>query len=617
MRHGILCVLLALIPVAGGAQERPVNVTEAEHQGESPVNVTEVDTRDVQLYYYNYLSDLAPLTIRTFTNARNWQRRMFGWEPSERTTVLLQDFVDYGNAHAAAAPRGQLVVDVAPNSRAFETAPSSERMYSTMNHELVHVVQSDIASKEDLRWRRFFLGKVSAQSQYPETLLYSYLTIPRFTTPRWYSEGGAVFLETWMAGGFGRAQGGYDEMVFRAMVRDDAHFYDPLGLVSRGTQGRLPDRRECLPLRHALLHVARLRLLAGEGRRLDPAQRGQQALLRRPVRARVRPAAGKGVAGVDRVRARVPAEEPGRGAQVPDHADAQARRGCAGLGFAPLLRRGAAPRCTARSAIPASSSTSARSTRGPAACGAWPTSRARCTTWWPRSRTTRKSGTAFYTNDNNALRDLMAVDVKTGESRMLLENASIGEIVFNPVDRSLIGVRHLYGRASLVRIAHPYDDWTTLYRFPWEHVPSDLDISPDGKLLSATMNDEKGEQYLRVWELAKVLRGDLKPMRESQLRAVGARELRVHGGRPLPLRQQLLHRRVQHLPLRGGHRRGGGGVERGDRALPSRAARGRAARRAHLHRRGLRPRGHRPQAAGGRRARSASWAPKSRRSIRW
>ena len=36
--------------------------------------------------------------------------------------------------------------------------------------------------------------------------------------------------------GLGRAQGGYDEMVFRAMVRDDAQFYDPLGLVSNGTE---------------------------------------------------------------------------------------------------------------------------------------------------------------------------------------------------------------------------------------------------------------------------------------------------------------------------------------------------------------------------------------------
>ena len=54
--------------------------------------------------------------------------------------------------------------------------------------------------------------------------------------PRWYLEGSAVFMETWMAGGLGRAQGGYDEMVFRAMVRDNARFFDPLGLESEGTR---------------------------------------------------------------------------------------------------------------------------------------------------------------------------------------------------------------------------------------------------------------------------------------------------------------------------------------------------------------------------------------------
>ena len=96
--------------------------------------------------------------------------------------------------------------------------------------------QGDVASEEDRRWRRFFLGKVSPQWQNPESLLYSYLTVPRFNSPRWYNEGGAVFLETWMGGGVGRAQGGYDEMVFRAMVRDNAHFYDPLGLASRGVK---------------------------------------------------------------------------------------------------------------------------------------------------------------------------------------------------------------------------------------------------------------------------------------------------------------------------------------------------------------------------------------------
>ena len=87
------------------------------------------------------------------------------------------------------------------------------------------------------RWRRFFQGKILPLSPpYPETILYTYLTVPRFNVPRWQAEGSAVFVETWMSGGLGRAQGGYDEMVFRAMVRDQAQFYDPLGLVSRGVK---------------------------------------------------------------------------------------------------------------------------------------------------------------------------------------------------------------------------------------------------------------------------------------------------------------------------------------------------------------------------------------------
>src|SRR3954466_1692139 len=125
MRRRILCLLLALLPAASAAQT-------------SPVGIQFVQTPDLRLYYYDYLADIAPLAIRTFTNAREWQRRMFGWMPSERTTVVLQYFADYGNARAFAAPRGTLILDVAPLSRAFETSPAGERMYTTMNHELVH-----------------------------------------------------------------------------------------------------------------------------------------------------------------------------------------------------------------------------------------------------------------------------------------------------------------------------------------------------------------------------------------------------------------------------------------------------------------------------------------------
>ena len=124
------------------------------------------------------------------------------------------------------------------------------------------------------------------------------------------------------------------------------------------------------------------------------------------------------------------------------------------------------------------------------------------------------SGTVFYTNDNLALRDLMAVDVKTGEERMLFENARIGEIVVQPGRPFALGVRHENGLATLVRLPPPYDVWYRGPRFPYEFVPYDLDISPDGRLLSAAMSEVNGDQFLRVWEIAKLQAGDLKPLSE-------------------------------------------------------------------------------------------------------
>jgi hypothetical protein len=498
MRERILRLLLALLPAVATAQT-------------SPVNITAVQTPELDLYYYDYLADIAPLAIRTFTNAREWQRRMFGWMPSERTTVLLQDFSDYGNVHAFAAPRGTLIFDVAPISRTFETSPAGERMYSSMNHELVHVVQSDIASEQDRRWRRFFLGKVPARSRNPETLLYSYLTIPRFTAPRWYSEGGAVFLETYMAGGLGRAQAGYDEMVFRAMVRDNAHFYDPLGLVSRGT---LVDFQTGT---NAYLYGTRfftyLAYKYGPDKVISWIRRDQDS-------ARYYADQFEHVYGL-------PLQEAWR--DWIDFEHEFQRRNLASVRKFPLtearkLAAGALG-SVSRMHYDEASGTLYGAFRYPgvvAHVGALDT----------RDGSMRRladikgaqhymvasfaydpqSGTAFYTNDNNALRDLMAVDVRTGEVRMLLENASIGELAFDPVDRSLVGVRHIYGRAILVRIPYPYTSYTEVHTFPWEHVPSDLDISPDGKLLSATVTDDRGNQYVRVWKLDQVLDGNVTPL---------------------------------------------------------------------------------------------------------
>ena len=60
--------------------------------------------------------------------------------------------------------------------------------------------------------------------------------------------------------------------------------------------------------------------------------------------------------------------------------------------------------------------------------------------------------TAYYTEDNYAFRDLMAVNVDTGKKRMLLQDARIGDLVVNPADKSIWGIRHQNGFATIVRI---------------------------------------------------------------------------------------------------------------------------------------------------------------------
>ncbi|HEY5897697.1 MAG TPA: hypothetical protein VIV54_09050 [Burkholderiales bacterium] len=490
-----------------------MGITTAAHAAaQSPLGLSFVETKDLRLVYFDpTLTYLTPHVVRTFTNALAWQRRVMGWEPYERTTVLLKDFSDYGNASAVPLPRNTLRFDIAPVSYAFETYSASERLYSMMNHELTHVATTDIWSGQDRRWRERFGGKVFPQAPHPETLLYSYLTVPRFTVPRWYAEGAAVFMETWMGGGLGRVQGGFYEMVFRAMVRDGAHFYDPLGLDSRGTRIDFqlganaylygtrfftwlgythgPEkviawlRRDDAGKRHyadQFEHVFGITLerawqdwiaFERDFQQKNLAQVRQQPIT--PYRQLVHTAVGSSSrAFYDNGILYGAFDYQGVVAHIGalDTRDGSVRR-LVDLKDTLLYKV---------------------------------TSLA----WDPKSRT------LFYANDHHAFRDVMALDVDSGRETRLLEDARIGELVFNATDRSLLGIRHENGLATLVRIAYPYKEWNQVHTFPYGVVPYDLDVSPDGQLLSASVSEVGGDQYLRVWGLERVGAGDLKPKSE-------------------------------------------------------------------------------------------------------
>src|ERR1700760_4039357 len=201
------------------------------------IDLNEIETKDMLLLYFDPSETyLTPYVGRAYENSLKFQMKTFGWKPWEPTTVLLKDFSDYGNAAARSVPNNAILIDIAPLPLTYETFSPGERFFTILNHEPVHVATMDIWNSDDALWRHICQGKPEPIEQHPESILYSYLTAPRATVPRWYLEGSAVFMETWMGGGLGRGQGAYDEMVFRAMVRDNTPFYSPLGLEAEGTQ---------------------------------------------------------------------------------------------------------------------------------------------------------------------------------------------------------------------------------------------------------------------------------------------------------------------------------------------------------------------------------------------
>ena len=109
--HAVLCLLLALI--AGCRRRRRESRRHLGRRNEGPPALL-----------LRYLGYLAPHAIRTFTNSLAWQRRMFGWVPSEPTDGPAEGLRRLRQRpRVCRAPRNMLVFDVAPLSHAFETYP--------------------------------------------------------------------------------------------------------------------------------------------------------------------------------------------------------------------------------------------------------------------------------------------------------------------------------------------------------------------------------------------------------------------------------------------------------------------------------------------------------------
>jgi hypothetical protein len=488
---GLLALLIGLHPGVGNGQ----------------ATFYQIDQENLRLIYSSRLQRyVLPHISGRFQSALDKHRTLLGFEPSEQTTLLLLDIRDQGNASAAGVPRNIIVAALSPFRYTYETVPSGERIGWLMSHELVHVAASDMSTSRDRFFRSIFRGKVFPTPEHPLALLYAYGTSPRVFSPRWYHEGAAVFMETWMNGGLGRGLGAYDEMMFRTLVLEDAKMYDFVSLESEGTSVDFQVGTNS--------YMYGTRFMSYLAREYSPdsvaAWIGRRPNTKAYFASEFRRLFGKSLRdgwndwlafersfqaeNLERIRAN----------PVTKHRDlVDAAVGSVSRAFYDSLRGEVyaavrTPGHLARIvALDPDRRQVRRITEVKGAALFYVTSLAYDS----------ETGTLFFTTDNSSRRDIRSVDVETGDTRMLLKDERIGDLAFNRADRSLWGVRHFNGISTVVRIPHPYVEWDQVLSLPFGRDIYDLDISPSGKLLTASFVEYDGQQRLVSFEVDSLLSG--------------------------------------------------------------------------------------------------------------
>ena len=476
-----------------------------------PPPLKQAHAAGLKVIYYHPLHEYAiPHLANCFLNSFDAHQKRFEYEPLEDVVILLQDFGDYGHGGADALPTNNVSLGIAPFGYAYETMPAYDRFNWLMHHELVHIVTTDMSTGRDRTFRKLFGGKVSPSIEDPLSILYGYLTTPRRYSPRWYHEGMAVFVETWMSGGYGRVMGGYDEMVFRTKVRDNSHIYDMVGLESEGkaidfqvgVNSYLYGTRFLSYLANAhgpekLMEwvtrkpgskpnfISQFKLVYDENiddewsRWIEAERSFQQKnleLLRQYPLTPFRPISDIALGSISRV-----------------FHDRERNELIAGVRYPGKVAH------VASISLEDGSITEIHDVEGPTLFTVF------------HSAYDAASRKLFYTTDNNHWRDLNVLDMASGISKRLIDDLRAGDLAFNGKDESLWGVRHSDGYSSLIRLEPPYDDYRSVYVLDFGHDLYDLDISPDGDHLTGAYVDAWGQQFLVQFETDSLTAGVFSP----------------------------------------------------------------------------------------------------------
>ena len=454
-------------------------------------------------FHFIYRKQHQPLLPRIIIGAETALlslQEIFSYQPTEPITVVIQDHRDVGGGSATALPHNTVTLNIAPFDQGeYESGRFDDQFQWLFSHELVHIITADQASRSEKRLRSI-LGKVMPVKDSPLTLPFSLLTNKGRFTPTWYQEGIAVFMETWLNGGYGRVLGSYDEMYFRTLAYEntpgesweDVDFNDDSFLL--GSTAYLYGARFMthLVLRYDLSALLDWVRLAPDQEHLHFQTKFQQVFgtdLETAWNQFLHAEEEFQHENLKRIR-----KYPLTPVQPLTEPLGWVTRAYKNTDHSVLLASLRPDKFTAIEQLNL-------------ADGQLKEIHTLITPSLIQVASTAFDQQQFFfftTHNDRGYRDLWAVDMHTQESKRLFRDARIGSLTVNPRNRDLWGIQIRQARSVLVVSPFPYRKFIPLISLPMNSILGQLQIHPEGDSMLATLRRGSGEQEIILIDLEKL-----------------------------------------------------------------------------------------------------------------
>lgn len=450
------------------------------------------------------VSQHIPHLIREYSEARALHNQIWNGLPSQIPFMLLYDLSDDGNAGVSAVPHTFIQIYMAPMNKSYFTSANTEHFDFLFKHEYTHVVMHDKSNSKDYAWRKFTGNKVVPNANYPLSAFWSYMDAPRVFAPRWYQEGIACFMETWLSGGAGRSLSGFDEAYFRTRVKDGAKLYSVVGLETEGSTADI--EQGSTGYLYGTRFVNYLVLKYGYDKLIEFYNRTDSS--RTSYVRQFEQVYGKGLREVwkewqeyevafQKENLDAIAEYPltefekvvdrNLGSMSPMIVDEENSVAYASVDhtgdFAQIVR--------------VRLDSAGRRGKKVEKIALIEGSRSHHPAYIALDRNRQR---LFWTDRNSKIRGLVVYDLEKGRVEKKLKYKRLGDICYDNVNDCLYGLMSNQGSILLVKYDPQIENVDIIYSFPFGTTVSDLDVSHDGKHLVASLLGNRGDHSLIMFD---------------------------------------------------------------------------------------------------------------------